>query len=133
MKVTTLIERNNTGLYSVYLKDDNFSFGLNGQGQTVEEAKMEMLEAYEELKTMYFEEGKSVPNLEFIYKYDMASFLETYSSILSLAGLERLTGVNQGQLSHYITGHRKPSKKTIIKIENSLHKLGKEISQLQFL
>jgi len=133
MKVIALIERNNTGLYSVYLKDDSFSFGLNGQGKTVEEAKMEMLEAYEELKTMYFEEGKSVPSLEFIYKYDMASFLETYSGILSLAGLERITGVNQGQLSHYMTGHRKPSKKTIIKIENSLHKLGKEISQLRFL
>ncbi len=53
--------------------------------------------------------------------------------ILSLAGLHRLTGINQGQLSHYVTGHRKPSPKTILKIENSLHNFAKEISQIHFV
>lgn len=133
MKATVIIERNDTGLYSVFLEDNVFSFGLNGQGNTVDEAISEILLAYDELKEILEEEGKPVPNLEFVYRYDVASFLEQYSKVLSLAGLERLTGVNQGQLSHYITGHRKPSRKTVEKIERSLHKLGKEISQVQFV
>lgn len=133
MKVTVIIERNYSGFYSVYMKDNRFSFGLNGQGETVEEAKKEMLIAYEELKEIYTEECKNIPTLEFEYKYDMASFLEAYSNVLSLAGLERLTGVNQGQLSHYMTGHRKPNKKTIEKIETSLHKLGNDICRVQLI
>jgi hypothetical protein len=133
MKATVIIERNDAGLYSVYMKEDRFSFGLNGQGGTVEEAKKDMLVAYSELKEMFTEECKDFPKLEFEYKYDTASFLEAYSKVLSLAGLERLTGVNQGQLSHYMTGHRKPNKKTIEKIEASLHKLGNDICQVQLI
>lgn len=51
----------------------------------------------------------------------------------TLAGLERITGVNQGQLSHYINGVRKPSPKTIQKIESRLHDFAKEIGQVNFV
>jgi hypothetical protein len=50
-----------------------------------------------------------------------------------LAGLERLTGVNQGQLSHYFTGRRKPSQKTIDKIQIALNNFGKELQQLHLV
>lgn len=63
----------------------------------------------------------------------MPSFLKYYSKVLSLAGLERLTGVDQGQLSHYITGHRKPSQRTKDKIEKALHDFAKELSQVEFV
>jgi transcriptional regulator with XRE-family HTH domain len=53
--------------------------------------------------------------------------------VLSLAGLGRLTGVAQGQLSHYVTGRRKPSPKTVKKIEKSLHEFADEIKQIQFI
>ena len=79
------------------------------------------------MKEYYDEIGKEFPDLEFIYQYDTASFLEYYSKIISLAGLERLTGVNQGQLSHYLTGKRKPSTKTTQKIQRHLHAFGKEL------
>ncbi|MDR1155963.1 MAG: helix-turn-helix transcriptional regulator [Bacteroidales bacterium] len=39
----------------------------------------------------------------------------------SLAGLSRLTGIHQGQLSHYVNGTRKPSRQTIRKIGASIH------------
>ena len=107
MKVKAIIERGNDGSYGIYLDDDNLNFGIIG-------------------------EGKEFPDLEFIYQYDTASFLEYYSKIISLAGLERLTGVNQGQLSHYLTGKRKPSAKTTQKIQRHLHAFGKELQHLEF-
>jgi len=58
---------------------------------------------------------------------------DVHSKILSLAGLQRITGVNQGQLSHYVTGHRKPRPKTVEKIEKSLHAFAEEISQVHFI
>ena len=133
MKVKIIIERGTDGLYSYYMDNDNFDFALNGQGNSVEEAKKEFLTVYQEIKEMYQEEGKSAPDLEFEYEYDLPSFLSYYSKVLSLAGLNRLTGINQRQLSQYVNGYRKPGQKTVRKIETSLHKFGKEISQVQFV
>jgi len=63
----------------------------------------------------------------------VASFLNHYSMYLSLAGLSRLTGINQGQLSHYVTGKRKPSKQTAQKIESSLKDFANEIAGVSFI
>jgi hypothetical protein len=115
------------------MDDDNLEFGVNGYGNTVDEAKNDIRSAYAEIKKVFTEEGKSIPDLVFEFKFDVASFLEHYSKILSLAGLERLTGINQGQLSHYVTGRRKPSQKTVEKISRSLHEFASEISQVQLV
>lgn len=133
MRVSAVIERNVDGKYCVYMDDDCLDFGVNGFGNTVEEAKNDIMSAYGEIKELYTAEGKSTPDLVFEFKFDVASFLEHYSKILSLAGLERLTGINQGQLSHYVTGRRKPSQKTVEKISRSLHKFACEISQVQLV
>ena len=79
------------------------------------------------------EEGKEFEEVEFVYEYDMASFLSYYCKAFSLAGLSRITGVNQGQLSHYVTGHRTPSEKTKLKIQNSIQAFAKELSLVHFL
>lgn len=106
---------------------------LLGQGKSVKEAIRDFYESRDELKNHYNELNREFPDIEFHFKYDMASFLEYYSGVLTLAGLERLTGINQGQLSHYVTGHRKPSAKTVLKIEQSIHSFSKELSQVNFV
>lgn len=133
MKVKAIIERGNDGDYGAYIGSDNVPFGIIGDGKTVQEAKDDFLNSYEEMKNHYAETNKKIIECEFEFQYDVASFLAYYGNILSLAGMERLTGVNQGQLSHYVTGHRKPSKRTIEKIENKLHEFGKELNQLEFI
>ena len=133
METRVIIERGTDGLYSCYMDNDSFDFALNGQGNSVEEAKNEFLLTYQELKEMYQEEEKVAPALKFQYEYDIPSFLSYYSKVLSLAGLHRLTGINQGQLSQYVSGYRKPGLKTVRKIETSLHEFAEEISQLHFV
>jgi hypothetical protein len=133
MKVKVIIERGNDGSYGAYIGSSNVSFGIIGDGETVQDAKNDFLNSYEEMKDYYAENNKNFTECEFQFQFDIASFLAYYGSILSLAGMERLTGVNQGQLSHYVTGHRKPSKKTIEKIETKLHEFGKELNQVEFV
>lgn len=134
-KVKAFIERGNDGTYSVYvdLEDKTLNYGIIGDGKTVQEAVEDFKNSYTEMKEMHNELGKHFVEAEFSFVYDVASFLSYYSKMLSLAGLERITGINQGQLSHYVTGHRKPSPKTIEKIEHNLHHFGNEISQVQFV
>ena len=134
MKAIVIIERGKDGTYSAYIENNQLPFGLLGDGNTVKDAMEDFMNSRDEMKAYYSEKHKSFPEeLEFEFKYDVPSFLEYYSTILSLAGLERLTGVNQGQLSHYVTGHRKPSPRTVAKIERSLHNFANEISQVHFI
>lgn len=127
-----IIERGVEGTYSAYIADDNCEFGCIGEGNTVDETKADFYRAVEDMKEVYAEEGTPFPEVEFEFSYDMASFLSYYAYAFSLAGLARITGVNQGQLSHYVTGHRKPSKATVEKIEKSLHAFAHEIGQIKF-
>lgn len=131
-KINVVIERGIDGSFSAYITDDNCEFGCIGEGKSVEETKADFMKAVGEMQEVYAEEGSKFPDVEFDFIYDMASFLNYYAYAFSLAGLARITGVNQGQLSHYVTGRRRPSKSTVEKIEQSLHDFANEIGQVKF-
>ena len=133
--VKAFIEIGKDGGYSVYvdLEDDTLNYGIHGNGDTVKEAIEDFKVAYVDVKSLYEELGKSFIEAEFEFHYDTASFLQYYSNKFTLVGLQNITGVNQYQLSHYVTGHRKPSLKTVKKIESSLHSFAKELSQVHFV
>lgn len=131
-KVDVIIERGKDGLYSAYMDSDKFDFGLNGQGNTVDAALTEFYAVYEDMKALYNEEGKTIPSLDFDFKYDVPSFLDYYSKVFSKPALEAITGINQKQFFHYLSG-KNPNKTTVLKIQEGLHKLGKELSQVHFI
>lgn len=131
-QVKAVIERAGDGTYSIYSDADDLSYLITGTGKTVEEAKKCFEDGYVDMKRYYEKEGKEFTEVEMCYCYDMASFLAYYSKVLSLAGLSRLTGVNPQQLSHYVTGRRNPSPKTVKKIMDSIHAFGKDLSTVQF-
>jgi hypothetical protein len=84
------------------------------------------------MKAYYQEESKPFEEVEFEFCYDVASFLNYYSKVLTLSGLEKLTSVNQRQLGHYASGHRRPRPAMVKKIEEALHAFSKDIGQVQF-
>ena len=131
-KVNVIIERAKDGLFSAYMDNDTFDFGLNAQGETADEALEAFHTVYEEIKALYQEENKEIPELQFEFSYDVPSFLDYYTNIFSKPALEKITGINQKQFFHYSAG-QKPNKKTISKIQEGLNKLGKELSQLHFI
>ena len=131
-KINVVIERGIDGSFSAYIADDNCEFGCIGEGKSVEETKADFMKAVGEMQEVYAEEGSKFPDVKFDFIYDMASFLNYYAYAFSLAGLARITGVNQGQISHYVTGRRRPSKSTVEKIEQSLHDFANEIGQVKF-
>ena len=131
-KINVVIERGIDGSFSAYIADDNCEFDCIGEEKSVEETKADFMKAVGEMQEVYAEEGSKFPDVEFDFIYDMASFLNYYAYAFSLAGLARITGVNQGQLSHYVTGRRRPSKSTVEKIEQSLHDFANEIGQVKF-
>ena len=132
-KVKAIIERAGDGNYSVYMDADDISYLITGTGTTAEEAIDSFKENYEDMKRYYTEEGKIFEEVEFVYEYDMASFLSYFSKAFSLAGLSRITGINQGQLSHYVTGYRVPSARTKEKMQRSIRAFAADLSQVNFI
>ncbi len=135
IKVIVFIERGNDGSYGAYvnLNDNRLNYGIFGNGSTVNESIDDFHKTYEEMKALHKELNKDFIEAQFEFRYDVASFLSYYSKKFTLAGLQEITGINQGQLSHYVTGHRKPSTKTVQKIEKSLHDFATEIGQIHFI
>lgn len=130
-QIRVFIERAKDGIYSAYMPDDNnLHFNAIGEGETAKEAREDFLAVVDAFRVDF---PKEVSELQFEFSYDVASFLAYYEGKLSLAGLSRITGVAQGQLSHYITGHRNPSHRTVEKINNALHSFATELSQVHFV
>ncbi len=127
-KIEAIIERAIDGTYSVYCVNEMFS----GMGDSVESAKLNMIEQMNFFKETSVEDNHVYPkfldgDFEIIYKFDTESLLEYYSGILSLSGLEKITGIHQKQLWSYLHGRSKPRKAQIEKIENGLHRFGNEL------
>ncbi len=132
-KVNAIIERAGDGTYSIYMDADDMDYLVTGTGNTVEEAMQSFMGGYDDMKKCFDAEGKDFEEADFCFKYDMASFLAYYSKIMSLAGLSRLTGINQQQLSHYVTGRRRPSQKTVEKMQESIQHFAKDLSTVRFV
>ena len=133
--VKAFIERGKDGTYGVYvdLEDDTLNYGIHGTGNSAKDAVDDFMSSYEAMKEFYHQRNKFFVEANFIFQYDVASFLQYYSDKFTLVGLQNITGINQRQLGHYVNGHRKPGIKTVKKIEKSLHHFAKDLSQVQFV
>jgi len=58
------------------------------------------------------------------------SLLNYFKGILTNAAFERISGINQMQMSHYANGLKKPRKAQLQKIEKALHRLGDELKSI---
>ena len=127
MKVTVVIEKNKTGLFSAFVEDDMPDFALNGQGFTVEEAKNELICAYNEIKEMLIKEGKIAPELEFDYSYDIPSLFNEFDMI-NISGFAKSIGINPGLMRRYACGETFASENQLRRIENGVRSLGQRLN-----
>lgn len=107
--------------------------GIYAAGDTVAEAKADVLEAIRLIKKN-LPEGRWPEIIKGEYTiewhYDAQSLLQYYQGIFTNAALERLTGINQKQLWNYANGVSKPRPIARQKIQNALHSLGAELMAL---
>lgn len=124
-KVTVIIEMNADGSYTA-VPQHNYKIGFFGQGNTVDEAIIDLNNSFHEAK----EYMPELPEMEWDLKFDTASFLQFYGDRLSLAGLQTITGINRKQLSHYVTGHSRPSAATVQKIQAGITNFSQQLGRV---
>ena len=132
MITTALIERGKDGTFGVFTPYINHT--IIGEGNTVEEAKADFENSVEEMILSYVEIGCELPDelkdIEFVYKYDIASMFDYYSWI-NVSQFARKAGINPSLMRQYRMGHTYISDNQISKIENTLHSLGKELAAIK--
>ena len=104
--------------------------GIYSAGPDVESVKEDTYRAIEGIKRNLPEDRwpKQIKGeFEIEWKFDVPSFLEYYGNYLSLAGLQRMTGINQKQLSNYLHHRAVPRQKQADRIINGLHNFAREI------
>lgn len=130
--INAIIERAKDGTYTVYCVNEIFS----GAGETIEHAKKDMqrqMAFYREtakaqgFKYPEFLDGEYMVN----YQVDMSSLLKYYvdAGILSLAGIAKMTGINQKQLWSYLNG-TKPRKAQAQRLEKGFRNLMADLNSV---
>ncbi|MBQ9661311.1 MAG: type II toxin-antitoxin system HicB family antitoxin [Bacteroidales bacterium] len=130
--IEATIERASDGTYTVYCQKEIFS----GAGETIEAAKADMKRQMDFYKQTAIEEGFRYPSFldeefDIHYSVDAASLMKYYvtSGIFSLAGLEKVTGINQKQLWSYLNG-TKPRKAQQERIERGFRALNNDLNAI---
>lgn len=107
--------------------------GVYAAGDSIEAVKADTYKAIDVMK-------KNLPeaqwpkqirgDFEIEWKIDVPSFLDYYSDYMSLAGMERVTGINQKQLSNYLNRRSVPRRRQADRIMTGIRKFATELLSL---
>ena len=87
------------------------------------------------IEGLYEEEREPWMNSEYAFEYvfqDIPSFVEAYNGLLNQSSLARISGINTGQMRQYASGVKRPTKRTLQRIESGLKKYAVELQSVSF-
>ncbi len=134
MRTTALIEKGKDGTFGIFTPD--LKSTIIGEGKTVAEAKDDFNNSVNEVSLYFQESGQEMPDelqdIEFEFKYDLAS-LFNYYSFINVSKFAKIAGINASLMRQYKTGNQYISENQVLKIETALHKLANEISEIRLV
>ena len=130
-KITIIVEQASDGNYWCRTAEDIGGVGLNSCGATVELAKQDLMACYQEAKDDAEEQGKSMPVVEFVYKYDLQSFF-SYFNFLNVTEIARRAGINPSLMRQYNSGIKNAGEKTYERLANCLETIKAELQAASF-
>jgi len=123
------VESNGANWYSVYCNEE-FPFGVFGEGATIEEAERDFLAVFEGMRANYKERSGEDVEATFTFVKDMSAILQECKEYISFAYLSQLTGISKAMLSQYACGTRKPKAAQRERIVGGIHQIGKTCMQV---
>jgi predicted RNase H-like HicB family nuclease len=131
MKVLVTIERAKDGSYWCRTESPILGGFLTSTGTTVQEAKEDLAECMAEAKEDLETEGKTFPEVEFTYKYDLQSFFN-YFSFLNVSDIAKRAGVNPSLMRQYVSGVKNAGEKTYQRLAACVQNVGRELQAATF-
>jgi len=107
--------------------------GIYAAGDSIEAVKADAEEAIRLIKKNLPEERwpqQIKGEYEIEWKFDVQSFLEYYHGFMSLAGMEKMTGINQKQLSNYLNRRATPRRRQTSRMIDGIHRFASELMSI---
>lgn len=131
MKVLVTIERAKDGSYWCRTESPIVGGYLTSTGSTVQEAKEDLAECMAEAKEDLEAEGKTFPEVEFTYKYDLQSFFN-YFSFLNVSDIAKRSGVNPSLMRQYASGVKNAGERTYQRLSACVQSITRELETATF-
>lgn len=122
---------------------DNFSAGSGevhgivfATGSSLQDVKKKFESALKLHIAGALEDGEKVPshiikgNYKLEYHLRASAMLHLADGLITRSALSRVTGINEKQLSHYLTGHRKAKAEQDKKIADGIIAIKRQINEL---
>ena len=78
------------------------------------------------------EDGELVPEFKnFEFRFDISYFFKAFP--VSISGIAKHTGINRSLLNQYASGLKTPSIKQATKVQESVRRIGEEMSRISFI
>jgi predicted RNase H-like HicB family nuclease len=123
-KIKMIVEKTDTGFSAFSDKYPIFT-----TGRTIPE----LIENAYEAVNLYFEEkGEILTHDNLKFEIDFKQFFQYYK-IINAKQLAYKIGMNPTLLSQYVQGRKKPSDAQTLKILEGIHKIGKELSEINLI
>ena len=131
MKVKVSVYKADDGSFWCHTERNVYGTGLNGSGNTVAEAKQDLMVCLEEAKEDYLNQGKTPYQVDFEYIYDLQSFFEFFS-VFNVTEVARRAGINPTLMRQYTSGVKKAGEKTYAKLSSCINDIRKDIIAASF-
>lgn len=122
------IEKQEDGSYIAY-NTDSEKYSIIGTGESVTEARQDFFNSVEEMREIaddaYFD-------AEPMFHFDLSSLFEYYKFI-NVSAFARMIGINATLMRQYKRGDTYISETQMGRIEDGLHRVGKELTELRLL
>jgi len=134
MKTIALIEKGQDGTFGIFTPD--LQHTIIGQGITVTDAKSDFENSIKEMIASYTEQKSEIPNelqkMQFEYKYDLASLFDQYDFI-NVSKFAHMAGINASLMRQYKSGNQYISENQLSKIEETIHKIAREMAAIKLI
>jgi len=111
---------------------DGFAIARN----TVDNLKKDLPDGLRfHIEGLYEEEREPWMKSDYAFEYvfqDIPSLVEAYNGFLNQSSLARISGINTGQMRQYASGVKRPTKRTLQRIESGLKRYAFELQSVSF-
>ena len=130
-KVLVTVSQASDGTFWCHTEKDVYGAGLNAVGETVKDAKEDLLTCLKEAKEDYEESGHKADPVEFRYQYDLQSFFD-YFSFLNVTEIAKRAGINPSLMRQYARGIKTAGEKTYERLSACMADITQDLQTASF-
>lgn len=126
IKMLAIVERGKgKGNFTCFTPGSIEKCGFGGGGTSARKVMEDTYLSVQEMREIKAEEGVTIPEIEFDFRFDVGSFFDYYP--IDVTAFAKYIGMNPSTLRLYVAGLRNPKEEAIKRIREGIDKLSRDL------